>query len=85
MMAQRKNGTQYEGSYGRYERFPILMTRRLYFGQLITEMDLLTFECSHSTPLVLLVQQGCRIQRTPSPNLVLDDHGLLQVLGWLLE
>ena len=84
MMAQRKNGSQNEGSYGRYERFPILMTRRLYFGQWIAEMDLPTFECSHSTPLVLLVQQGCWIQRTPSLSL-LDDHGLLQVLGWLLE
>jgi hypothetical protein len=78
-MAQCKNGTKNERSYGRHERFPCLMTRRLDFGQLIVGMGLPTSECSASALLVLLVQQGCGFQRT-----LLDDHGvlLLSLLEW---
>ena len=32
LAAVRSNGTQNERSYGHYERFPCLMTRRLDFG-----------------------------------------------------
>jgi hypothetical protein len=64
MMAQCKSGTQNERSYGRYERFPCLVTRRLDFGQLIAGVDPPVSECSDLAPVALLVQGGCGFQRT---------------------
>ena len=79
VMAQCKNGTENEHSYGRYKRFPFLKTKMLYFGQSIAGMGLPTSEHSASAPLVLLVQKGCGFQRA-----LLDDHGLplLSLLEW---
>ena len=71
VMAQCKNGTKNKGSYGCYERFPILMTRRLDFGQSIAGMGLPIPEHSASAALVLLGQEGCGFQRR-----LLDDRGL---------
>jgi len=77
VMAQGKNHTKNECSYGRYEIFPILMTRRLDLGKSIAVMGLLTSKRSASALLLLLVQQGCGFQ-TP-----LDDHGLFpSLLEW---
>ena len=58
VMAQRKNRTQNERSYGSYERFPFLMTGRLDFGHSILEeimMGLPPSERSASEPSVQLV------------------------------
>jgi len=79
MMAQCKNGTKNKGSYGCYERFPILMIRRLDFGKSIPGMGLPTSEQSALAALVLLGQEGCVFQRR-----LLDDHGLhfLSFLEW---
>ena len=71
VMSQRKSGTQNECSYGRYERFPFLMTERLDFGQSIEGMGLPPSERSASAPLVLLYQQEGLFPRT-----LLDDNGL---------
>ena len=72
VMAQSKNSTQNDRSYGRYERFPYLITRRLDFGHSIDEMGLPPSERSASAPLVLLVQQGRQFPRT----LLDDNYGL---------
>jgi hypothetical protein len=71
MMAQCKNDTKNKGSYGCYERFPILMTRRLDFGHSIAVIGLPMSKRSASAPLVHLVQEGCGFQRT-----LWDDRGL---------
>ena len=70
MMAQCKNGTKNEGCYGRHERFPILMTRRLEFGHSMAEIGIPTSERSVLAPLVLLVQEGCGFQKA-----LLEDCG----------
>jgi hypothetical protein len=79
VMAECKNSTKKERSYGRYERFPFLMTRRLDFGQSIAGMGLPMSKRSASAPPVLLVQQGCGFQRT-----LLGDHHVLlpSLLEW---
>ena len=59
MMAQCKNGTKNEGSYGCYEKFPILMTKKLAFGQSMAEIGIPPLERSW----VLLVQEGCGFQK----------------------
>jgi hypothetical protein len=58
MMAQCKNDTKNKGSYGCYERFPILMTRRLDFGHSIAVIGLPTSKRLALAPLVHLVQEG---------------------------
>jgi hypothetical protein len=70
MMAQCKNDTKNKGSYGCYERFPILMTRRLDFAHSIAVVGLPTSKCAASAPLVQSVQEGCGFQRT-----LWDDRG----------
>ena len=74
MMAQCKKGTKNKRSYGHYERFPFLMTRKLCFGQPKVGMGVPTPERSAGRSLVLLpvVWQGCGFQRT-----LLADHGSL--------
>jgi hypothetical protein len=56
-MAYRQNGTKNERSYGRYKRFPFLMTRRSDFGKSILGMGLPPSKRSAPALLVLLVQQ----------------------------
>jgi len=55
VMTQRKNSTKNERCYGRDEKFPLLITRRLHLGKSIAEVDLPMPERSHLGPLVLLV------------------------------
>ena len=71
VMATCKNSTQNQRSYGRYERFPCLVTRRLNFAQSMAGIDLPMSARSNSVPPVLLVQQKSGFQRT------LLDHGVL--------
>ena len=71
VMAQCENGSQNQRSYGRYQRFPYPMTRRLGIGQQTAKMGPPTSERSDQGLLMLLVPHGCAFQRT-----LLDDHGV---------
>ena len=81
MVAQCKNGTKNKRSYGHYEIFPFLMTRKLCFGQPIVRMGLTMLERPAGGSLVLLpvVRQGWGFQKT-----LLDDRGslVLSLLEW---